>query len=53
MFGFLISLMGCYYGYKSRGGAQGVGGATRTAVVAAAVAILSSNYLMTSLFMDF
>ncbi|MEZ5917941.1 MAG: ABC transporter permease, partial [Parvularculaceae bacterium] len=53
VFGFLISLMGCYYGYKSRGGAQGVGGATRTAVVAAAVAILSSNYLMTSLFMDF
>jgi phospholipid/cholesterol/gamma-HCH transport system permease protein len=53
VFGFLISLMGCYYGYKSRGGAQGVGGATRTAVVAAAVAILSSNYIMTSLFMDF
>ncbi len=50
VFGFLISVMGCYYGYTSRGGAEGVGGATRTAVVAAAVAILASNYVMTSLF---
>jgi phospholipid/cholesterol/gamma-HCH transport system permease protein len=53
VFGFLISVMGCYYGYRSRGGAQGVGGATRSAVVASAVAILASNYVMTSLFVDF
>lgn len=50
VFGFLIAVMGCYYGYRSRGGAQGVGDATRSAVVASAVAILASNYLMTSLF---
>lgn len=50
VFGFFISVMGCYYGYKSRGGAQGVGNATRSAVVASAVAILASNYVMTSLF---
>ena len=25
VFGFLIALMGCYHGYNSRGGAQGVG----------------------------
>ncbi len=53
VFGFLISVAGCYYGFKSRGGAQGVGGATRSAVVASAVAILASNYVMTSLFVDF
>lgn len=53
VFGFLISIMGCYYGFKSRGGAQGVGAATRSAVVASAVAILASNYVMTSLFVDF
>lgn len=52
-FGFLISIMGCFYGFNSRGGAQGVGAATRTAVVAAAVAVLASNYLMTSLFVEF
>src|SRR5579883_2427224 len=28
VFGFLISLMGCYHGYHSEGGAQGVGRAT-------------------------
>ncbi|MEM8772872.1 MAG: ABC transporter permease [Pseudomonadota bacterium] len=52
VFGFLISVMGCYYGYMSRGGAGGVGNATRTAVVAAAVAVLASNYLLTSLFVQ-
>ena len=52
VFGFLISALGCFYGFRSRGGAQGVGEATRTAVVAAAVAILASNYVLTSLFMD-
>ena len=33
VFGFLIALMGCYHGYNSRGGAQGVGAATTSAVV--------------------
>lgn len=50
VFGFLISVMGCYYGYNSRGGAAGVGRSVRTAVVASAVAILASNYILTSLF---
>jgi hypothetical protein len=33
VFGFLITLMGCYHGYNSKGGAQGVGLATTNAVV--------------------
>lgn len=53
VFGFLIAVMGCYYGYRSSGGATGVGNATRTAVVAAAVSIFASNYVLTSLFVDF
>ena len=52
VFGFLISVMGCYFGYTSRGGAQGVGSATRSAVVASAVAIFASNYVMTSFLVD-
>ncbi|MBY0422956.1 MAG: ABC transporter permease, partial [Parvularculaceae bacterium] len=51
VFGFILSSMGCYFGYHSRGGAQGVGAATRSAVVASAVLILATNYLMTSLFL--
>jgi phospholipid/cholesterol/gamma-HCH transport system permease protein len=31
VFGFLVALMGCYQGYNSRGGAQGVGSATTRA----------------------
>ncbi|MEC7488053.1 MAG: ABC transporter permease [Pseudomonadota bacterium] len=50
IFGFIIALMGCYNGYYSRGGAQGVGSATTNAVVSASVLILGSNYLITEAF---
>ena len=50
VFGFLISLMGCYHGYHSKGGAQGVGSATTNAVVSASVLILGCNYLITEAF---
>lgn len=50
VFGFMVSLMGCYFGYNSRGGAQGVGQATTNAVVAASILILVFNYLITGLF---
>jgi phospholipid/cholesterol/gamma-HCH transport system permease protein len=49
VFGFIISLMGCYHGFNSKGGAQGVGAATTYAVVSASVLILLSNYLLTAL----
>ena len=50
VFGFIIALMGCYYGYNSRGGAQGVGAATTNAVVSAFVMILIANYFITEVF---
>ena len=50
VFGFIIALMGCYNGYNSRGGAQGVGSATTGAVVAASILILAFDYVMTELF---
>jgi phospholipid/cholesterol/gamma-HCH transport system permease protein len=50
VFGFLVTLMGCYHGYHSRGGAQGVGAATTYAVVTGSVLILVSDYILTSLF---
>ncbi|WP_137392453.1 MlaE family ABC transporter permease [Rhodoligotrophos defluvii] len=49
VFGFVIAVMGCYQGYYSRGGAQGVGRATTNAVVSASILILAVNYIMTSL----
>jgi phospholipid/cholesterol/gamma-HCH transport system permease protein len=50
VFGFLIALLGCFHGYGSRGGAQGVGAATTAAVVAASVLILAFDYGLTELF---
>ncbi len=50
VFGFLIALLGCFHGYFSRGGAQGVGAATTSAVVAASVLILAFDYGLTELF---
>ena len=50
VFGFLIALMGCYQGYNSKGGAQGVGGSTTAAVVAASILILSFDYVLTEMF---
>ncbi|MEL7026468.1 MAG: ABC transporter permease [Pseudomonadota bacterium] len=50
VFGFLAALMGCYYGMNSGRGAQGVGRATKQAVVAASVLILAANFLLTEMF---
>jgi phospholipid/cholesterol/gamma-HCH transport system permease protein len=50
VFGFIVALMGCYHGYNSGRGAQGVGQATTNAVVTASVMILAANYLLTEIF---
>ena len=49
-FGFIVAITGCFYGMNSGRGAQGVGRATKSAVVAASVLILAANYLLTELF---
>ena len=49
VFGFVIALMGCFNGYRSRGGAQGVGAATTSAVVSASILILALDYVLTQL----
>jgi phospholipid/cholesterol/gamma-HCH transport system permease protein len=52
VFGFLVALMGCYHGMNSARGAQGVGAATKAAVVSASVLILAANYLLTEVFFN-
>jgi phospholipid/cholesterol/gamma-HCH transport system permease protein len=49
-FGFIVALMGCYHGYYSRGGAEGVGQATTYAAVSASILILLFNYFLTQAF---
>jgi phospholipid/cholesterol/gamma-HCH transport system permease protein len=48
VFGFFIALMGCYHGFRTGGGAAGVGNSTRNAVVSAFMLILASNFLITA-----
>jgi len=50
VFGFIVTLMGCYHGFRSRGGAEGVGAATTNAVVTASILILTANLVITRLF---
>ena len=48
-FGLLLTLIGCYKGYYTYGGAEGVGRATTEAVVISSVSILIGTYVITSL----
>lgn len=47
VFGLIVTIMGCYNGYNSGRGAQGVGTATTNAVVSSAILILIFNYILT------
>ncbi|CAN5714404.1 ABC transporter permease [soil metagenome] len=50
VFGFILAMMGCFHGYNSGRGAQGVGQATTNAVVTASIMILAANYVLTEAF---
>jgi phospholipid/cholesterol/gamma-HCH transport system permease protein len=49
VFGFMLALAGCYHGFRSSGGAAGVGRATTNAVVSAFILILLFNLAITVL----
>jgi phospholipid/cholesterol/gamma-HCH transport system permease protein len=50
-FGYLIAIIACSKGLGASGGADGVGRATTSAVVAAAIGVLVSDFFLTKLFM--
>jgi len=50
VFGAVIAAMGAYHGFRSSGGALGVGRAATYAVVSATVLILALNYIITSVY---
>ena len=49
VFGFIIATVGCFKGLKVRGGTQGVGRATTSAVVIASVSILVTGFFLDKL----
>lgn len=48
VFGNIIGMMGCFYGFQTEGGAEGVGTATTKAVVSSCVLVLVMDYLLAS-----
>jgi phospholipid/cholesterol/gamma-HCH transport system permease protein len=50
IFGAVLSLTSCHYGYRVRGGAREVGGAVTRSVVVSLVMILVFDYLITAYF---
>ncbi len=48
-FGLILTVIGCYKGFNTRGGAEGVGRATTEAVVLASITILISDYFLTAI----
>jgi phospholipid/cholesterol/gamma-HCH transport system permease protein len=48
IFGFFLSVLGCFYGYYAENNAEGVGVATNRAVVTASLWILFSDYILTA-----
>ena len=53
VFGFIVTVICCYQGLQTSGGAKGVGRRTTAAVVISTVAILVADYVMTFFFIRF
>jgi phospholipid/cholesterol/gamma-HCH transport system permease protein len=51
VFGAVIGVVGCYFGFRTKGGAQGVGQATTVSVVATLILVLLFDFILTSWFL--
>jgi len=46
-FGFIMAIVGCHFGLRTRGGTEGVGQSTTRTVVAVSIAILIADFILT------
>lgn len=53
VFGFSLGVISCFHGYRTEGGAQGVGQSTTRAVVQSSVTVLVLDYFLTALIIRF
>ncbi len=49
VFGYIIATFACYFGFKTTGGAEGVGASTKSSVVYSMTCILISGFLVSKL----
>lgn len=52
LFGIIVTLVGCFYGLRTKGGTQGVGLATTQAVVSASIWIFITTFLIDEIFVN-
>ena len=50
-FGYIISAIGTYIGYNTKGGAKGVGQSTTRAVVISSIAVFMADYVLSTIFL--
>jgi len=48
-YGAIIAIVGCHFGLITRGGTEGVGTSTTSAVVATSIAVLVANLFLTKI----
>jgi phospholipid/cholesterol/gamma-HCH transport system permease protein len=53
VFGAVIPMISCFYGFRCKAGAEGVGIATTQSVVASSVAIIFLDFILTFIFSNF
>jgi phospholipid/cholesterol/gamma-HCH transport system permease protein len=49
VFGFIISMTGCYIGLRTHGGTEGVGKSTTQAVVSSSIMVIASDFFLNNL----
>ncbi len=52
VFGFIIGMVGCYCGLRTKGGTRGVGQSTTAAVVVADILIIVADFFLTKIIQD-
>lgn len=53
IFGGIIAITGCYFGFRTAGGAEGVGRSTTDSVVCCLLAVLISDYFIEKILLSF
>jgi phospholipid/cholesterol/gamma-HCH transport system permease protein len=49
VFGFIISMTGCYVGLRTHGGTEGVGRSTTQAVVSSSILVIAADFFLNNL----
>jgi len=52
-FGFIIGMVGCYFGLSTRGGTRGVGQNTTRSVVTASILVIIADFFLSKLILEF